>query len=116
MILQRQIVLLNFPFSNLKISKVRPVIIVSNDKYNKKFRDMLVAPLTSNLTETDYDIMITNQNLEEGDLIVDSRAKIHRIFSVEQKLIRVNIGRINKKVIVYSFEVSSCLCQKNNLF
>ena len=97
MILQRQIILLNFPFSNLKISKVRPAIIISNDKYNKKFRDMIVIPLTSNLTKTDYDMIITNQNLEEGNLIVDSRAKINRIFSVEQKLIRVNIGRINKK-------------------
>ena len=58
---------------------------------------MIVIPLTSNLTKTDYDMIITNQNLEEGNLIVDSRAKINRIFSVEQKLIRVNIGRINKK-------------------
>ncbi len=97
MILQRQIILLNFPFSNLKISKVRPVIVISNDKYNKKSKDVVVVPITSNLTKTDYDMIITNNNLEEGTLIVDSRAKINRIFSVEQKLIRLNIGRINKK-------------------
>ena len=97
MILQRQIILLNFPFSNLKISKVRPAIILSNDKYNKKSRDVIVVPLTSNLTKTDYDIIIINQNLEEGNLIVDSRVKINRIFSVEQKMIKMNIGKINKK-------------------
>lgn len=97
MMLHRQIILLNFPFSDLKISKVRPAIIISNDKYNKKSRDVVVVPLTSNLTKTDYDIIITNQNLEEGNLIVDSRAKINRIFSVEQKMIKMNIGKINKK-------------------
>ena len=97
MILQRQIILLNFPFSNLKKSKVRPAIVISNNKYNKKFKDVVVIPLTSNLTKTNYDMIITNNNLEEGNLIVDSRAKINRIFSVEQKLIRLNIGKINKK-------------------
>ncbi len=100
MILQRQIVLLNFPFSNLKISKVRPVIILSNDKYNKKSRDVVVIPLTSNPTKTNYDLIITNKSMEEGNLIVDSRAKINRIFSVEKKLIKMNIGKINKKTFL----------------
>lgn len=97
MTLQRQIVLLNFPFSNLKTCKVRPVIIISNDKYNKKSRDVVVIPLTSNQTKTDYDLSITNKNVERGNLIVDSRAKVDRIFSVEKKLIKMNIGKINKK-------------------
>ena len=97
MILQRQIILLNFPFSNLKTSKVRPAIIISNDKYNKKSKDVVVVPMTSNLTKTDYDMIITNDNLEEGDLIVDSRTKINRIFSVEQKMIQLKIGKIDRK-------------------
>ncbi len=54
-------------------------------------------PLTSNLAQTDYDVIITNNSLEQGDLIVDSRVKISRIFSVEQKMIKMNIGRIDKK-------------------
>ena len=47
--------------------------------------------MTSNLTKTDYDMIITNDNLEEGNLIVDSRTKINRIFSVEQKMIQLKI-------------------------
>ena len=49
MISQRQIVLLNFQFSGLKIFKVRPAIVLSNDEYNKKSKDVVVVPLTSNL-------------------------------------------------------------------
>ncbi len=96
MILQRQIALLSFPLSNLQASKVRPVIVISNDKYNKKSHDIVVIPLTSNLRKTGYDMIITNNNLEKGNLVVESRAKVDRVFSVEQKLIRLSIGQINK--------------------
>ena len=100
MTLQRQIVLLDFPFSNLRTSKVRPAIIMSNDKYNKKSRDVVVVPLTSNPAKTGYDLIITNKNMEEGNLIVDSRAKINRIFSVEKRMIKMNIGKIDKKTFL----------------
>ena len=95
--LQRDIVLLNFPFSNLKQSKVRPAVILSNDKHNKKSNDIVFVPLTSNLQQTDYDMLITNKHLEKGNLIVDSRIKIDRIFSVDKKLVKMNIGKINKQ-------------------
>ena len=38
---------------------------------------MVAVPLTSNLTKTDYDMIITNDNLEQGNLIVDSMVKIN---------------------------------------
>ena len=97
MTVQRDIVLLPFPFSDLKQSKVRPVIVLSNDKYNKKYSDIVVVPLTSNLQKTDYDMLITNKNLEKGNLIADSKVKVDRIFSVEKKLIKMNIGKIDKQ-------------------
>ena len=97
MTVQRDIVLLPFPFSDLKQSKVRPVIVLSDDKYNKKYSDIVVVPLTSNLQKTDYDMLITNKNLEKGNLIADSRVKVDRIFSVEKKLIKMNIGKIDKQ-------------------
>jgi mRNA interferase MazF len=97
MTLQRDIVLLNFPFSNLKQSKVRPAIILSNNKHNKKSNDVIVVPLTSNLQQTDYDMLISNKNLEKGNLIVDSRVKVDRIFSVDKKLVKMNIGKIDKQ-------------------
>ena len=49
MILQRDIVLLTFPFSDLKSSKIRPAIVLSNDEYNSQFEDFVAVPLTSNL-------------------------------------------------------------------
>ena len=97
MIFQRDIVLLSFPFSDLKQSKVRPVIVLSNDKHNDISEDIIVIPLTSNITKMVHDILITNNHLERGNLITDSRAKVDMIFSVHKKLVKMNIGKINKQ-------------------
>ncbi len=98
MISQRDIVLLSFPFSDLQASKVRPAIVLSNDRYNHHSQDFVAVPLTSNLKLRDYAILVTNEELESGELIVESKAKVDRIFSVSQKLIRMKIGRVNDKV------------------
>jgi mRNA interferase MazF len=96
MISQRDIVLISFPFSDLKSSKVRPVLVLSNDKYNRKFEDFIAIPLTTNVKSREYSVLVTNKNLERGRLIIDSNVKIDRIFSINKNLVRMNIGKINK--------------------
>lgn len=98
MIFQRDIVLISFPFSSLRDSKVRPAVVMSNDLYNKKFDDFIAIPLTSNMKLRNYTIVVTNRELESGRLIVDSQAKVDKIFSIEQSLIRKKIGRVKIKV------------------
>ena len=98
MISQRDVVLLAVPFSEFKESKIRPGIVVSNDSYNKRFEDIIVVPMTTNLNLREYAIMITNQNMESGKLIKDSKIKVDRIFSVSQKLVRMKIGRVKKEI------------------
>jgi len=97
-IFQRDIVLLTFPFSDLESSKVRPAIVLSNDKYNRRSDDFVAVPLTSNLKFRDYAIVVTNNELESGKLIVDSKVKVDRVFSVNQRLVRIKIGRIKAEV------------------
>ncbi|MBI3842937.1 MAG: type II toxin-antitoxin system PemK/MazF family toxin [Thaumarchaeota archaeon] len=98
MVSQRDIVLLSFPFSDLKSSKVRPALVLSNNEYNRKFEDFIAVPLTTNLKSRDYSVLVSNRDLESGRLIVDSNIKVDRIFSVSKKLVRMNIGRINRDI------------------
>jgi len=51
---QKDIVLIPFPFSNLSQAKYRPVIVMSNDNYNRKFLDFIAIPLTSNPNTRDH--------------------------------------------------------------
>jgi mRNA interferase MazF len=97
-IFQRDIVLLSFPFSDLMSAKVRPAIVLSNDEYNRRSEDFVAVPLTSNLRLRDYTVLITSNELESGKLIVDSKAKVDRVFSVSQRLVRLKIGRIRSGV------------------
>jgi mRNA interferase MazF len=94
---QREIILTPFPFSNLEKDKVRPSIIISNDNYNKKFEDIIVVPLTSNLKIRDYSILLTNKDLEKGKIITESKIKADKIFSINKKLVRLIIGKISKE-------------------
>lgn len=69
---------------------------MSNDAYNSKFDDFIAVPLTSNLKLRDHTLLVTNKELESGRLIVDSKAKVDKIFSVEKSLVRKKIGRVKK--------------------
>lgn len=89
--------MLSFPFSDLKSSKVRPALVLSNNEYNKKFEDFIAVPLTTNPRSREYAVQVTNKDLESGRLVVKSNIKTDRIFSVSKKLVRMNIGRINKE-------------------
>jgi|SRR3989344_890441 len=92
---QRDIILTPFPFSNLQGEKLRPSVIISNDKYNKKFQDIIIVPLTSVLENREYAILLTNKDLEKGKIIKDSKIKVDRIFSINKGLVKFIIGKIN---------------------
>ena len=94
MIFQRDVVLISFPFSEFQSPKVRPAVVISNDSYNRSSEDFIAVPLTSNLKLRDYAFLITKDELESGRLIVQSRAKVDRIFSASQKLVRLKVGRL----------------------
>jgi len=96
MINQRDVILLSFPFSDLKSSKVRPTIVLSKTSYNKKHDDFIAVPLTTNLRKEQYSLVLTNKEMESGHLILDSRIKVDRIFSVSKKLTRMRIGQVRQ--------------------
>jgi len=47
------IVLVQFPFSDLSTSKARPAVIVSGTLYSREQPDLLLAALTTNLSAND---------------------------------------------------------------
>ena len=77
---QRDIVLINFPFSDLSGAKVRPALVLSNDRYNSTSLDAVVLASTSNLSRLDYSVLVTNSDLESGRLPVDSAIWVDKGF------------------------------------
>ena len=94
---QRDLVLLQYPFSDLKSSKLRPALIVSNDSFNKKSSDCIMVPLTTVIKDEPYSIMIDKQDLSSGKLLKLSRIRVDKIFSIDKGLISMKIGIIQEK-------------------
>lgn len=94
---QRSVVILPFPFSDLQRRKARPAIVVSNNRYNRRSDDVVAVPLTSNLRPSEYNVLVTNKDMEYGKLVVDSRARVDKLFSVEKRIIANHIGMVDGK-------------------
>jgi mRNA interferase MazF len=81
---QREIVLVPFPYSDLTAIKKRPVLIVSNNKYNQKYEDVLVCVITSKQFQDNYSVEVNNDALEYGILPEVSVIKTAKLFSVNK--------------------------------
>jgi len=95
---QRDIVLIPIPFSDLSSNKKRPVIVISNDIYNKSNLDIVVVALTSNLIfENEYCIIIDNHNLENGKLPQKSHIRCDKIYTLSKNIVVKKFNRVNKE-------------------
>lgn len=93
---QREMVLIPIPFSDLKSKKRRPVIIISNDIYNQKTEDIVVVAVTSNIEKKDYTLLITQSDMEEGNLPKDSMIRVDKIYSLSQLIVVKRLGKIEQ--------------------
>ena len=94
---QGEIVLVPYPFTDLTAIKQRPVLILSNNRYNRHTEDIVTCGITSNVKNEDYSVMIENKDLAEGNLPVTSRIKVDKLFTLSQELVEKKIARIKKE-------------------
>ena len=96
---QGDILLIPIPFSNLTSSKKRPVLVLSNSQYNDRTEDILVAAITSNLSDKEYSVLITNEDMKEGTLKVDSCIRTDKIYTLSKFIVIKKFGSINTEII-----------------
>ena len=95
---QGDILLIPIPFSDLTSNKKRPVLVISNNLYNSKADDIVVAAITSNVKIKEYTVLFTEKDLQEGDLEVDSCIRADKIYSLSQDIIR-KFGAVNSEIM-----------------
>ncbi|HEX9062663.1 MAG TPA: type II toxin-antitoxin system PemK/MazF family toxin [Clostridia bacterium] len=94
---QGEILLIPIPFTDLSSNKKRPVLVLSNNEYNNKTEDIIVAAITSNMTTKEYTVMLCAQDLSEGSLKVDSCIRVDKLYALSQSIV------INKFETVRSY-------------
>ncbi|CAG5091237.1 Transcriptional modulator of MazE/toxin, MazF [Thermobacillus xylanilyticus] len=97
---QGDILLIPFPFTDLSSTKQRPVLVLSNTKYNESNQDIVVAAITSNLTEKEYSILITANDLDEGKLKVDSLIRADKIYTFSNQIVIRKFGHLKAEVYI----------------
>lgn len=102
---QRSLLLVPFPFSDQSGQKVRPVLVLSNDAYNKAGEDILVCAITSNLKPAKYSVIIDKNNLESGNLYDKSSIKVDSILKISKNLVIKDIGVLNKTTFEKAAEI-----------
>lgn len=94
-LVQGDIVLCEFYFSDLKTSKKRPVLIL---KDNLPFDDFVAIPISSK-TEKLYDdeIILDNSDFENGMIPKKSKLIIRKTFVVSKTIVLKRYGHLNNK-------------------
>lgn len=96
---QGDIVLIPVPFSDLTQRKQRPVLVISNNNYNKMTKDIVVVAITSQLKNLDYSVVVESSDLEEGTLKVTSAVRADKVYTLSKDIVRKKFGRVNSEVM-----------------
>jgi mRNA interferase MazF len=96
---QGDILLIPIPFTDLSSQKRRPVIVISNDDYNRQTADIVVVAMTSNPAPSNYSFTIASTDLAQGTLNRPGKVRVDKIYTLSQSIIVRTFGRVNSNVL-----------------
>lgn len=96
---QGDIVLIPIPFTDLSAQKRRPVIVISNNKYNRETEDVVVVAMTSNPESTDYSFSFSSADLSSGNLNRPSKVRVDKLYTMSQSIILKTFGRVDVRIL-----------------
>ena len=101
---QWEIVLFEFSFTNLHQKKLRPVLIISTDVFNKISNSVIAVQITSNLSSglKEYNVMLSDSDVDRyvgTKPMYPSLIKPYIIFTIEKQLVKKRIGLLKQHKI-----------------
>lgn len=98
-LLQKDIVLVPFPFSDQSGTKKRPVLVVSNDEINSNegHYDFIGIAITSKIRGGSYRLVINEKDTATGFLPKKSEVSCDKIASIPKNFIVKKICSLNDK-------------------
>ncbi len=92
---QGDILLIPVPFSDLTSKKKRPVLVLSNNEYNKRTEDLIVAAVTSNIRGVKTEVVLDSENMTEGNLPKISCIRPDKIYTLSKGIIVKKYGTVD---------------------
>ena len=84
------VVLVTFPFSNLKGQKIRPALVLANVEFN----NLILGQITSKSYTSKLAISIKSQDFSEGNLPVASFVRPDKLFTADATIIKDIVGHL----------------------
>jgi mRNA interferase MazF len=110
MIQRGDIVIVDFPFTDIRASKVRPALVVQNDVDNARRRKTIIALITGNLRmDGDPSHLFLDPTTPDGassGLQGPSLVACNNLFTIEQRGILRTIGTIPAPIMA---RIDACL-------
>jgi|SRR6185437_5966371 len=88
------VVLVSFPFSNLKGKKIRPALVLAQ----VEFDNLILCQITSKPYSSKTAIQIESADFEEGKLPVTSYVRPDKLFTADTSIIESTAGKLTTKV------------------
>ncbi len=86
------VVLVTFPFSNLKGQKVRPALVLTN----VEFGNLILCQITSKPYTSKIAISIKSGDFAKGNLPVISYIRPDKLFTADVSIIKDVVGELNQ--------------------
>lgn len=91
---------MDVPFSDLTTSKPRPVIVISNDRYNRSQSDIVVVALSTSASPGNpYSFEITQADLASGTLNQPTRVRVDKVYTLLQGSVIRTFGKVNARTL-----------------
>ena len=89
------IVLVKFPFTNLKKSKKRPVLVIKDEN---NLNDIVCFQITSNSFQSNL-LKINEKDFKENKLLITSYIKYDKCFSLNSAIIDKKLTLLNHSIL-----------------
>ena len=88
-----EVIVIDFPYSDLKNFKRRPVLILKVPKGE----DLIVSQITGSSYEKSMEISLNEKDFKRGGLKRESFIRIDKIASIEKSLIKYKVGSLKSE-------------------
>ncbi|HLY66095.1 MAG TPA: type II toxin-antitoxin system PemK/MazF family toxin [Chloroflexota bacterium] len=98
---QGDVVLVRFPFTDYRVLKKRPAVVVSADWFNQDRDDYLLAAVTSQIPMelARDDFRLSQGDLDAAGLPRESLVKSGKIMALQKSMIDRTLGRLPDKTL-----------------
>lgn len=88
------VVLVTFPFSNLKGQKVRPALVLANVEFN----NLILCQITSKPYSSKISISLKSTDFVTGGLPVISYVRPDKLFTADTTIIKNTVGQLTPTI------------------